>query len=200
MEREDERPDVWDQLLKTITSEEELKKTPDLRAGPEELTARKLRDERLLHTIEAIWPRVDGLSKKKRRSQQKWQRYLEVLQQRLQGKPVKTIAEELECHIATVYRDLNAVIILLQFFDVLLIELKKRLSDPRTQEVLHHTSIGKSPEQISRQLELDMNSIDVAYVAIRREFIGVIEEFLSKAKREAEGIRRLLEAIKQLGE
>jgi hypothetical protein len=200
METEDERPDVWDQLLKAITNEEELKKIPDLRAGPEELTARKLRDERLLHTIEAIWPRMEGLSKKRRKSQQKWQRYLEVLQRRLQGIPVKTIAEELECHIATVYRALNEVIILLQFFDILIIELKKRLSDPRTQDVLHHTLIGKNPEQISRQLELDMKSVDAAYVAIRREFIGVMEEFLCKAKREAEGIRRLLEAIRQLGE
>src|SRR5438105_4223630 len=98
-------PETVDKFIRIINDEEVLHQILDPSASPEETVGRKLNDERLMHIIESIWPReADGLSSSKRNRLRKWKPYLQVIQLRLRGSPVKSIAEKLELHQSSVYR------------------------------------------------------------------------------------------------
>ena len=200
MEKNDVLPwagDV-DDFIRIFNDEEKLKQIPDPREGPEELVGQKLTNERIVNIVETIWPREDGLSSDRRNRQRKWQQHLKVFRLRLKGIPAETIAEQLKCHRSTVYKKLKEIRIMLQYFDVMLIELKDRLSDPITQEVLHHITIGKDTSRISRDLGLEIQVVDIACVTLRREFACVMEEFLVRAICQTKGYYKLLEALRQL--
>jgi len=105
-----------DELFNVVHDEEKLKRIADPRKGPEELVEQKLKNERLVHIVETIWPREDGLSNDRRNRQRKWQQHLKVFRLRLRGIPVETIADQLECHKANVYRKMIEIRILLQYW------------------------------------------------------------------------------------
>jgi hypothetical protein len=200
MERDDVLPWVGDidDFIRTFNDEEKLKQIPDPREGPEELVGQKLKNERIVHIVETIWPREDGLSSDRRNRQRKWQQHLKVFQLRLRDIPVETIADQLKCHKSTVYNKMKEIRFLLQYFDVMLIELKDRLADPTTQEVLHRITIGRDTSRISRDLGLEIQVVEVACITLRREFACVMEEFLCSAIYQTKGYYKLLEALRQL--
>ena len=190
----------------TTNDEEAVNKARDARAGPEEQADRNLTLENKLHELLTLWFKVDGLTSIRQQRQERFQLPLRVFLRMLRREAPATIASELGCDLATVYRHRKSILFVVGFFDVFNMELdtrlkhqvEERLITQITYTVFQRIRIGWDREKIIRQLEENAEVVDRAYITLRRESAKIWKELIYMWEHDPESLVRLIEAQRRI--